>query len=98
MSSGTSSTTQGSPTYGFYVTLMMEKRAGTCHAVPCERSTLALLFSRYPYGKSRGLHLIAAEWFSDGSCRLLQREIQIIFVGRRKKKKVKKKKGIVTGT
>lgn len=85
MSTGTFSATQGSPTYDFYATLMMEKRAGTCHAVPRERSALALLFSRYPYGKSRGLHLIAAEWFFDGSCRLLPPEIQIIFVGRKKK-------------
>lgn len=48
--------THGSATYGFYVTLMIEKRAGTCRVVPCE-----LYFSQEPKGKDRGLHLIAAE-------------------------------------
>ncbi len=50
----------------FYVTLMMEKKAGTCRAVPCESTTLALLISQYPYSKHRGLYLIAAEWFLMG--------------------------------
>lgn len=65
-SSETLPATQGSPAYSFYVTLMMEKRAGTCRAMACESTTLALLVSQYPYGKNRGLHLIAAEWFLMG--------------------------------
>lgn len=58
----------------------MEKRAGTCWAMACESTTLALLVSQYPYGKNRGLHVIAAEWFLMGPADFSFSEIQIIFL------------------
>lgn len=62
-SSETLPATQARTAYGFYVTLMMEKRAGTCPAMPSESTTLALLISQYPYGKHNVLQVIAGEWF-----------------------------------